>query len=308
MASKSRKTGKAKFVPQQTAGLGTHTADVVDGSKGPCYVLQTGTASFGSLTDFGKDFTQTGAQIATACKTSANAVVYVLVTDSECRQPNISLLTLCLRLHLLGRGLIPHLIPISMLTSELHLLPRQEAKSPSWHRSELTRVAFAIYDRLAITVQRQESKRLEQLMRPAAEIAINTQIQQLRDTKTCPAPAWKIYPSRKPLVTFSTAWPPPTLDILDRHRLFHVAYSVSRDKRWLFLAGIDEKGEHSSVRARVVEGLEIKLLLRRVWNFAKEALEAVNVEWRLIVVRHGHLPVEEVKGKRRETDRELPKR
>lgn len=266
--------------------------------------MGTGSGTFSDLTDFTKDYTKAATQISQACKSAPQAVVYVLVTDAECQQPTTPLLTLCLRLHLLGRGLIPHLVPLSLLTPALHLLARYSADSPSWHRSQLTRLAFAVYDRLSVTVQRHQSKRLEQLMLPRKNPSVSQSQQQQqqmtmslnRDSRTCPAPAFKIFPARKPLITFSTAWPPPTLDILDRHRLFHVAYSTTLDGKWLFLAGIDEKGEHSSIRARVIEGIEMKLILRRIWNFAREALEAVSVEWRLTIVKQGDMPLHELQG------------
>ena len=281
----------------KAAGLGTHTAELDHHGKGPCYTLDTGSSTFSDPIDFHKDFTAIGSQISQVCKDAAHAVIYVLVTDEECQRPTVASLTLCLRLHLLGRSLVPHLVPLSLLTPELHLLPRRSGRSPSWHRSQFTRLAFALYDRLSVTVQRQQSKRLEQLSQPSRAAERQEQIANFnRDTRTCTAPAFKIFPSRKPLITFSTAWPPPTLDILDRHRLFHVAYSATGDGKWLFLASIDEKGEHSSIRARYIEGLEAKLLIRRVWNFAKEAIEAVNVEWRLNIVRQGDMPIAELRG------------
>lgn len=281
----------------QSLGLGVHAAYKSDDGKGPCYILESGQSTFSELTDLNKDFLPIATQISQASKAAAHAVVYVLVTDEECQRPNLSLLTLCLRLHLLGRGLVPHLVPLSLITPVLHLLPRRTSESPSWHRNELTRLAFAIYDRLSVTVQRQQSKRLEQLTLPSNAAARQQTLNNLnRDTRTCPAPAFKIFPSRKPLITFSATWPPPTLDILDRHRLLHIAYSTTKDGKWLFLASIDEKGEYSSVRARFVEELETKTLLRRVWNFAREAMEAVNVEWRVNILRQGIMPLAELQG------------
>jgi hypothetical protein len=224
---------------------------------------------------------------------TAHAVIYVLVTDQECESPTPGLVQLCLRLHLLRRGLVPHIVPSSMLSRSLHLLTGFDASTPacSNHTSTLKRLAFAIYERLPVTTHRQLSRQLEQISAPPDPAS-----QTAKDSRTFSAPAFKIAPPARPTISFSTAWPPPTLDILERHRQFHVAYAVTSDARWLLLAAVDENGELHCLRVRFVEGLDTKLVLKRVWNFAKEHTEPVNVEWRINVAKAGSVGIAELQG------------
>ena len=91
-------------------------------------------------------------------------------------------------------------------------------------------------------------------------------------------------------------WPPPVLDILDRYRLFHIAYALSSNGRWLCLAAIDDKGEHHALRVRFVDGVDIKLVIKRIWNFAKEIVECVSAELRINIGKTGSMPVTEIHG------------
>lgn len=223
--------------------------------------------------------------------TAAFGVVYILVEDAECSSANLILNQICLRLHLIRRGLIPHLVPISLLSRSLSRL-RRATSARSGHDNVISRLAFAIYDRLQLSVSRFEP--------PFASILMNYPKENPnQSTRLCCAPAFKIIPQARQQVAFTLQWPPPTLDILDRNRILHVAYAISADKKWIALATIDEKGENYSLRSRSIEGLDAKTTLRRVWAFAKEFAEVVSVEWRIVITKAGFMPSSELVGKQK---------
>jgi hypothetical protein len=62
------------------------------------------------------------------------------------------------------------------------------------------------------------------------------------------------------------------------------------------LSAIDDEGEYSSVRVRSIDGLELKIRLRRIWSFAKEMSESSNVEWRICITKAEHMPLAELQG------------
>lgn len=229
-----------------------------------------------------------GTQIIRDATSDSHTIIYILVTDEECRRPNSLVVQLCLRLHLLKRGLIPHLVPLSMVSRQAVTLD----PSTSSHRTIFSRLAFTVYDRLPVLLQRHVTKRLLQLT-----VEGSNPTSALQATRVCPAPAFRLVPHTKSSINFTLQWPASSLDILDRHRLFHIAYSISADGRWLFLAAIDERAEYHTLRVRFVEGLEPKLVLKRVWNYAKEVTEPVNVEWRISIAKAGVMPVAEVQSK-----------
>lgn len=110
------------------------------------------------------------------------------------------------------------------------------------------------------------------------------------------APAFKLASHKAPNVSLHLHWPPPTLDALEGHRLFHVAYEISRNRRWLFLAAIDDKAEYHCLRVRYIDGLDMKTVLRRVWSFIREASESASIEWRICIARLGSMAALELQG------------
>lgn len=199
---------------------------------------------------------------------------------------------LCLRLHLLRKGAIPQIIPLSALSRNFSSIPSYEHGST--HDAALNRFAFNVYDRLPVCVTRYSKDK-------GGPNSISTLLPEISTlggqfVRTFVAPAFYVAPRTLPQLALQLQWPPPALDILDTSRLFHVAYQVSEDRKWLYLAATDDKAEYHCLRVRYIETLDLKVILRRVWSFMKEASESAAVQWRICISRVGTMPVNEVQG------------
>lgn len=202
---------------------------------------------------------------------------------------------LCLRLHLLRKGAIPHIIPLSALSRGFSSIPPYEHGST--HDTALSRFAFNVYDRLPVCVTRYSKDK-------GGPNSISTLLPEVSNlgghfVRTFVAPAFYVAPRTLSQLALQLQWPPPALDILDASRLFHVAYQVSEDRKWLYLAATDDKAEYHCLRVRYIETLDLKVILRRVWSFMKEASESAAVQWRICISRVGTMPVNEVQGEPR---------
>lgn len=222
-----------------------------------------------------------------------NCIIYVLVEDVECQSPSSNLVYLCLRLHLLRKGAIPHIVPLSAIACGSDFLSVDAAQS--LHRSAITRFVFNVYDRLPVCVNRSSAEKkgpnaVSALMPDAFSVGGHV-------IRAFVAPAFHLASHSAPQVSLQLHWPPPALDVMDAHRLLHIAYELSTDRKWLYLTAVDDKAEYNCLRVRFIEGLETRVVLRRVWNFLKEASECATVEWRICICRVGALYAEEIQGK-----------
>jgi hypothetical protein len=222
---------------------------------------------------------------------SQNSIIYILVDDAECQNPSCNLIYLCLRLHLLRKGAIPHIVPLSTIITAPAFLPTDG--SCSLHQSYITRFAFNVFDRLPVLFTR-ESK--DKTGPNSVSALLSDGLFNSSMTRSFVSPAFRLAPRGAPHLAFHLQWPPPTHEVMEAHRIFHVAYEVSRDHRWLYLAALDDRGEYHCLRVRFVEALELRLILRRVWNFMREASESVSVEWRICISRLGAMLPAEVQG------------
>lgn len=200
---------------------------------------------------------------------------------------------LCLRLHLLRKGAIPHIVPLSSLASGTGAL--QPSGHPCLQQSLLQRFVFNVYDRLSLCITRHPKEKkgpnsISALLPEAVPFGGHL-------VRAFVAPAFQLVPPTSPQVALQLQWPPPALDVLDAHRLFHVSYHLSDDGKWLYMAAVDDRAEYNCLRVRFIEGLEVRLILRRVWNFLKEASECASVEWRICITRLGAMPVWELQGR-----------
>lgn len=199
---------------------------------------------------------------------------------------------LCLRLHLLRKGAIPHIVPLSLLASGSDCIPAYE--NGLLQDSVTVRFAFNVYDRLHTCVTRYSKEKkgpnsvsalLPEAIPSGGHLA-----------RALVAPAFQLVSHAIPQVALQLQWPPPALDVMDANRLFHVAYEVSHDRKWLYLSAVDDRAEYNCLRVRFIEGLELRLILRRIWNFLREASECASLEWRVCISRLGTMSPEELQG------------
>ncbi|KAL4241286.1 Mediator of RNA polymerase II transcription subunit 13 [Abortiporus biennis] len=81
-----------------------------------------------------------------------------------------------------------------------------------------------------------------------------------------------------------------SLDVADRYSLLHVGYRFTRDSKWLLASCVDQWGEAHDMKAWLIPDDEVdKFVVGRVWTFALSMAMKANVEWRLIITKHGSL-------------------
>lgn len=164
----------------------------------------------------------------------------------------------------------------------------------SLHNSFVKRFAFNIYDRLPACLTRQSTEKRG----PNSVSALMPEAMPLgtHPLRTFVAPSFHLVSHSASQATLQLQWPPPALDVMDANRLLHIAYGFSTDRKWLYLTSIDDRAEYNCLRVRFVGGLETRAILRRVWNFMREASEWASVEWRICICRLGALYAAEVHG------------
>lgn len=97
-------------------------------------------------------------------------------------------------------------------------------------------------------------------------------------------------------LSFEAQWPPVSTDIRNRHRILHIAYSVSSDSKLLSIIATDDLCEGSQARIATVSGSQEQVAT--IWKFVREILDQSGVEWRICIGRLGMMDPSEVSGKR----------
>ncbi len=135
-----------------------------------------------------------------------------------------------------------------------------------------------LYDRLSRSSDRQAPRLLDRDNTPPI-------INDIR------APAFHL---AKPALTrmspyFAIRWPPPAKDLLDSHRIMHLAYTFSRGGRSIYVFSIDALGETWAVKRIPVRPGKygVPAAIEGVWQFALRAMGGAAIEWRLAIARLG---------------------
>lgn len=105
-------------------------------------------------------------------------------------------------------------------------------------------------------------------------------------------------PVEKPVeVQFTLTWPPPTLNLVDRHMLLHVAYALSASGEWLVAMAVDERGQSQETKVWKLETKELyERIVGKLWAFATGFAKTADVEWRMVVCKSGLMGWDEVAG------------
>ncbi len=150
----------------------------------------------------------------------------------------------------------------------------RDATSPS-------RLAMAVYESAQQVVFHQ-----------APRIFGGEGIEDLLGTVSAPAFTRMVPDTARQRPYFTLKWPPPSQDILDGHRILHVAYSFTPCMRGAVCFGIDSKGEMWD--AAYLPGVDpqagLKDIMAQVWNFALTLTRRAAIQWTVILTRAGGLP------------------
>ncbi|KAF8508668.1 mediator complex subunit 13 C-terminal-domain-containing protein [Hysterangium stoloniferum] len=138
----------------------------------------------------------------------------------------------------------------------------------------------SIYDRLLRVTRRQTSRQFGEYS-PAFENRFQV-------------PAFVL--ARKASLQTHLQWDErPSLNVLDRHTFLHVGYCLSRCKRWLLAACIDERGEAHDVGVWSVPNhndshpMNVTWMVSNIWIFVKLFSQQADTEWRIVISKLGEI-------------------
>lgn len=224
---------------------------------------------------------------------SGNVVVYLLFPStleiSATIQITIALHQL-LRINSTTSKVIIHLLPLSTITC---------SSTSTHYAAQLNQLAFQIYDRLPIPIL--------QIKPPPPETFTNLFTAPASPTpiRLFQSPAFTLSPQRKTAVEFELKWPVPSLEILHRHRILHIAYDRVVIKNfpgyeWIVVGAIDESGESWKTVPKLIKTAQRttyeRLGLKEVWRIAQTSMAKVDVEWRVVICRYGLMSKIEIQG------------
>jgi mediator of RNA polymerase II transcription subunit 13, fungi type len=155
---------------------------------------------------------------------------------------------------------------------------------PAYSDKDVETLCYTIYDRLLTEIDREMSRsffRKGQLIRRSFYEPVFTLSRNHSTFK------------------FSTA-PHASIDVVDRHTLLHVGYTISSCGRWLLAACSDARGENYNLGTWLLmdeSENKDKVIADKVWTFALEFARLAAVEWRVVICKLGTITVSEREGK-----------
>uniref|UniRef100_A0A0K3C6D5 Mediator of RNA polymerase II transcription subunit 13 n=1 Tax=Rhodotorula toruloides TaxID=5286 RepID=A0A0K3C6D5_RHOTO len=222
-------------------------------------------------------------------KTSTNTVVYLVLPPGE--SPLAPKSPLAGILHQIGksRSTVVNMVacPVSLSSITRCTSPAPDEPVPS----RLLRLALNVYDQLQVPIER--------LRLPAPETFPSARPPPIAPlgpaVRLFQAPAFSIAPPKPHKVDFVLAWPSPSLEVEQRHRILHIAYAsrpmTSGDGEWLVITIIDERGEIWRVSPRVLKlpngAVADVHRARVVWTLLKGMIDCADVEWRIVICKVG---------------------
>lgn len=173
-----------------------------------------------------------------------------------------------------------HFVPEALPTGAL-------ADSRSSHEG-LDAFVGVVYDRLLQPVERPASAQLASHTGPT-----RAYFQSPAFSLASPLPSRK----DKGAVSFAFETRPSSLDLVNRHMLFHVGYTITPCRRWLLAASVDGRGDTHDFGVWLLPDESVDAFIaKQVWTFARTGMARASVEWRLAVAKLGPLGVAELDG------------
>lgn len=111
-------------------------------------------------------------------------------------------------------------------------------------------------------------------------------------------PAFTLARPLHPEVKFTKEESADVLDVVDRHTLFHAGYQVTHQGKWLLAACTDQRGEVHDLKAWLMpeDDTVDAFVVNSVWSFAMSLAAKANVEWHVVVTKHGSMTAHEMDG------------
>lgn len=173
-----------------------------------------------------------------------------------------------------------------------HFVPRslvyQSVGYPDTRHLGLERLTTSVYDRLLRRVDRNTPRQIFKR-------------QMLRTERFTPSPSFTLARESPRFSFLLVDWPPASDNAADRHTFLHVAYQLSSSNEWLFISGIDERGEAHTLKAWYVgasdsEDEVFDKVTSRVMTFAWDFAARSATEWSVVIARSGTMVESELMG------------
>lgn len=171
---------------------------------------------------------------------------------------------------------------------EQHLFSSLE--KPAGYESALDQLAFSVYDRIPVAVDRLRTQRAN------SSFGDDTR-------RYFAAPSFTLARPVHTRVTYARA-AHASLDVLDRHTLLHVGYHLTTCGKWIIATCVDQRGEAYETGVWLAQppegeeegGVPEDYAVRRIWEFAMQFAKKTNVEWRVVFARLGVMSERELHG------------
>jgi len=155
------------------------------------------------------------------------------------------------------------------------------------HEDQETMSAFvtSVYDRLLQSVGRGMSR---PLFDPEGSVRALVQ-----------SPAFVLSRPQHRRPIFLRQAPARSLDVMDRHLLLHVGYTVSTCGQWIMASCIDQRGGGHDLGLwlnQPDDGVPEEFVVNKVWEFAMSFAKRADVEWRVAFSKAGSIDEREMEG------------
>ncbi|KAM0754078.1 hypothetical protein T439DRAFT_346312 [Meredithblackwellia eburnea MCA 4105] len=274
--------------------LGDHIPGSMPGGEDGLVPLPAGSLSHPGIKEEMRTFCS---QVTEIARTAKHIVVYLLTPPGPLPTAPTSPITLAIQQLLRTRSttLSTLVYPIPMST----IADSRTMYFGDSSNARLERLAFAVFDQLLISVSKLRFPMPETFPSAAFNHATGPAVRAFQ------FPAITLSPARKSKLDFELSWPPSSLEVMHRHRLLHVGYTVipvenESNLEWIVATCIDEKGELWKTVPKLVrcpasapsEVARVKI----VYAIARGVAEAADVEWRIVICRVGVMGKPEMKA------------
>ncbi|THH08030.1 hypothetical protein EW145_g2984 [Phellinidium pouzarii] len=111
------------------------------------------------------------------------------------------------------------------------------------------------------------------------------------------APSFTLARTTPAATLLSFHHPPLDLGSLDRHTFLHVGYKLTKCRKWLVAACIDQRGEGHDIGVWLAQDEnDHRGNLSLVWNFAMDFARQASVEWRVVIAKLGIIDENELEA------------
>ena len=173
------------------------------------------------------------------------------------------------------------ILPLFQLIPEYIVFGTPE--DPAVGNSHLESLCFSVYDRILRPVNRVMSR---QFSENGEKVQIHMQ-----------DPSFTIARPLHPKIKLQWRAPAASIDVVDRHTLLHVGYSITPCGKWILASCIDERGEAHDIGVWLTQGEGKDMdIVSQVWSFALRFARQGNIEWRIAIAKLGSMREPELNG------------